>query len=47
MAGSTVARLVPDNFVIIYAPRDEEEAQVVLRLIRAAAEYMTGNRDLE
>jgi hypothetical protein len=41
-----VARLglVPENVVMLYAPRDAEESAVVLDLVRAASAYARGDR---
>ena len=35
---------VPRTFTLIYAPRDEQELQTVLRIIEAAAWWVTGER---
>ena len=40
--GGWFERFVPATFVMIYAPRDEEEIQSVLRIIRAAAWFVEG-----
>ena len=40
-----VARLgyIPENVVMIYAPRDEEELEIVLRLVEESRRYAGGN----
>ena len=40
-----VARLgyIPENVVMIYAPRDEEELGIVLRLVEESRRYAGGN----
>jgi hypothetical protein len=38
---------IGDSFLIIYAPRDQEELDILKRLIRASAEYMTGRDDIK
>ncbi|KAF2242608.1 hypothetical protein BU26DRAFT_570682 [Trematosphaeria pertusa] len=35
---------VPAGWTLVYAPRDEEERRVVMRMVGAAAEWMTGVR---
>ncbi|KAL4917595.1 hypothetical protein BDW62DRAFT_183470 [Aspergillus aurantiobrunneus] len=37
-----VAKIVPTGFVMIYAPRNEEELKVVVEIIRAAAWWVGG-----
>lgn len=34
---------IGDTFLIVYAPRDEQELDVLRTLIRASARYMTGD----
>ena len=40
-----VARLgyIPENVVMIYAPRDEEELEIVLGLVEGSRRYAGGN----
>ena len=40
-----VARMghIPENVVMIYAPRDEEELEIVLRLVEESRRYAGGN----
>ena len=40
--GGWFERFVPANFVMVYAPREEAEVEVVLRIVRAAALYVEG-----
>jgi len=40
--GGWLERFVPGGFVMVYAPRDEEELDVVLELVRAAAWWVDG-----
>jgi len=44
---SGVIPILPKEYLIIYAPRDEEELQVVERVIVASIGYMTNNRDVK
>ncbi|KAA1476220.1 hypothetical protein DENSPDRAFT_843118 [Dentipellis sp. KUC8613] len=38
---------LPKEYLMIYAPRSEVEVQIVMRIVRAAAGYMTGSRDIK
>ncbi|KZP22935.1 hypothetical protein FIBSPDRAFT_665193, partial [Athelia psychrophila] len=38
-------RIIPKEYLLIYAPRDEEELGVVERILVASIGYMTGSRD--
>ena len=40
--GGWLERFVPGGFVMIYAPRNDEELDVVLEIVRAAAWYVGG-----
>ena len=40
--GGAFERFVPENFVMVYAPRDEEEIEMVVRLILAARWFVSG-----
>lgn len=42
--GGRFERFVPVGFVMIYAPRDEEEVQTVMRIVKAAAWFVNGER---
>ncbi|KAL5041304.1 hypothetical protein BDW71DRAFT_212284 [Aspergillus fruticulosus] len=54
LAGSSLFRNVtfgrlgalPTEYLFIYAPRNEEEIQVVMRIIGASVQYVTGVRDV-
>ncbi|KAL2221113.1 hypothetical protein M432DRAFT_257378 [Thermoascus aurantiacus ATCC 26904] len=44
------AKIVPPGFVMVYAPRDEEELRCVMEIVRAAAWWVSGTelrRDVE
>ncbi|KAJ7274507.1 hypothetical protein B0H12DRAFT_401780 [Mycena haematopus] len=45
---SGVSRFVPlpNNYLLVYAPRDEEELDVVERILVASMGYMTGSRSV-
>ncbi|KAJ7158863.1 hypothetical protein C8R46DRAFT_1110605 [Mycena filopes] len=45
---SGVSRILPlpNNYLLVYAPRDEEELDVVERIIVASIGYMTGSRSV-
>ncbi|KAI9839836.1 MAG: hypothetical protein M1819_000026 [Sarea resinae] len=40
--GGWLSRFVPIDFVMVYAPRDDEELGVVLEIVRAAAKWVGG-----
>lgn len=42
--GGWMSKYVPKEFVMVYAPRDMNEVVVVLRIIEAAAWWVTGER---
>jgi hypothetical protein len=42
--GTWVGRYVPSGFVMVYAPRNEEEVRVVGRILRAAVWWVSGVR---
>ena len=44
--GGWFERFVPEGFVMVYAPRDAWEVEVVMRITKAAAGYVRG-MDLE
>ncbi|KAL4975533.1 hypothetical protein BDW66DRAFT_137121 [Aspergillus desertorum] len=54
LAGSSIFRnntfgrlgTLPTEYLFIYAPRDEEEIDTVMRIIRASVQYVTGVRDV-
>lgn len=37
--------VIPKEYLLIYAPRDQEELDVVERVFVASIGYMTGHRD--
>lgn len=37
-------RYIPNEYIWIYAPRDEEELAVVEKIVVAAISYMTGGK---
>lgn len=37
---------LPNQYVLVYAPRSEEELEVVMRIVRASIAYMTGSDDV-
>jgi hypothetical protein len=41
-SGGWLARFVPPGFVMVYAPRTEEEVEVVMEIIKAAAWWVGG-----
>ncbi|KAJ7034940.1 hypothetical protein C8F04DRAFT_1099558 [Mycena alexandri] len=45
---SGVSRILPlpNNYLLVYAPRDDEELEVVERIIVASIGYMTGSRSV-
>ncbi|KDQ58436.1 hypothetical protein JAAARDRAFT_154908, partial [Jaapia argillacea MUCL 33604] len=38
---------VPKEYVLVYAPRNEEEVQIVVQIVKAAVGYMTGRYDVK
>ncbi|KAG9247321.1 hypothetical protein BJ878DRAFT_415101 [Calycina marina] len=42
--GGWMTKYVPREFVMVYAPRDREECEVVLRIIEAACWWVSGER---
>ncbi|TFY55010.1 hypothetical protein EVG20_g9476 [Dentipellis fragilis] len=38
---------LPKEYLMIYAPRSEAEVQIVMRIVRAAAGFMTGSRNIK
>ncbi|KAH9845476.1 hypothetical protein Tdes44962_MAKER06602 [Teratosphaeria destructans] len=44
--GGLFERFVPGNFVMIYAPRSEEEVQVALKIVRAGVWFVSGGDGL-
>lgn len=40
--GGWFERFVPAGFVMVYAPRDEGEVEVVIEVVRAAGWYVRG-----
>jgi hypothetical protein len=39
---------LPVNYVLVYAPRDEEEVEISMMIVKAAVRFMTGSQeDLE
>ena len=40
-------RMLYSGFVMVYAPRNDEDATVVESILRASAEFMTGERMAE
>ncbi|KAL3435082.1 hypothetical protein BDV09DRAFT_168533 [Aspergillus tetrazonus] len=54
LAGSSILRnvtfgrlgILPIEYLFIYAPRNEEEIAVVMRIIKASVQYVTGARDV-
>jgi hypothetical protein len=36
---------LPVNFVLIYAPRDQAELEIVMKILEAAVQFMTGTRE--
>jgi len=40
--GGWLSRFVPEGFMMVYAPRNEEEVEVVMRIVRAAAWWVGG-----
>ncbi|OJI99477.1 hypothetical protein ASPVEDRAFT_123327 [Aspergillus versicolor CBS 583.65] len=55
LAGSSVFRnvtfgrvsTIPTEYVLIYAPRDEEEIEVVIGILKAGVQYVTGLSDVK
>jgi len=43
--GGWFERFVPGGFVMVYAPRDQEEVETVLEIVRAAAWFVGGGGD--
>ena len=37
---------IGETFLMVYAPRDEEEVDVLRTLIRASTRFMTGEEDV-
>ena len=44
LTGGTNPAYVPNEYIWIYAPRDEEELAVVEKVLLAATSYMTGQK---
>jgi hypothetical protein len=42
--GGWMRRYVPKEFMMVYAPRDEKELEVVARIVEAAAWWVAGER---
>lgn len=42
--GGWLSRFVPREFLMIYAPRNMEECEVVTKIVEAAAWWVTGER---
>jgi hypothetical protein len=40
-------KILPSEYLLIYAPRDEEELGIVERIILAAIAYNTNTRDVK
>ena len=40
--GGWFERFVPGSFIMVYAPRDEAEVQVVVEIVKAAAWFVGG-----
>ena len=38
---------LPDSYTLIYSPRDDEELQTELEIVKAAIGYMTDSRDVK
>jgi hypothetical protein len=34
------------EYILIYAPRSEEEISVVMRIVKASVRYVTGEKDV-
>lgn len=37
---------LPAEYVLIYAPRDDDEVKVVMEIVAAGVKYLTGLRDV-
>ncbi|KAL4948054.1 hypothetical protein BDW69DRAFT_189626 [Aspergillus filifer] len=37
---------IPEEYIFIYAPRDEEEIEIVMRIMQASVRYVTGLEDV-
>ncbi|KAI0784337.1 hypothetical protein C8Q75DRAFT_736212 [Abortiporus biennis] len=46
LSGSPVFKILPKEYVGIYAPRDDEELEVVKKILVASLKYMTGREDV-
>lgn len=40
--GGWLSRFVPEGFIMVYAPRDEKEVEVVIEIVRAACWFVSG-----
>ncbi|KAL4931782.1 uncharacterized protein BDV17DRAFT_288366 [Aspergillus undulatus] len=38
---------IPTEYVFVYAPRDEEEIKIVMGIVKASVQYMTGRDDVK
>lgn len=45
-AGVSVAgrQVVPKSYVLLYAPRSEQEVEVIMEIVKAGVAYMTGSK---
>lgn len=38
---------LPNQYIYIYAPRDDEEVETVMQIVKASVTYMTGSNDVK
>ena len=37
--------ILPVNYILVYAPRDEEEVEISMMIVKAAVRFMTGSQE--
>jgi hypothetical protein len=37
---------LPKQYIFIYAPRNDQEIEIVMRIVKASVGYMTGSKDV-
>lgn len=47
MSGRLGAKIVGKGFLLVYAPEDKEELEVMKRIFKAGAMYMASGREIK
>lgn len=45
--GAFAQKGIPSQYVLLYAPRNDEEVEVLIDIIKAGIGYMTDSRDVK